>query len=146
MHHTCKFISNILSQIKETISHLKLRSSHVCLTIDGEVYSVFSIPCRECGVFADVGGLVREAERGEGDGGVFKRRSSASHCCVLEGNAVPVGRGHRHTQGGVGDRHILLSAVHQFLPRYLGREGWMEMETVIDGKWEETLWPKPQTN
>lgn len=89
------------------------------ITVDSEVYSVLSVPCRERGVFADVRGLVREAERGECDGGVFKGRSSSLHRCILEGDTIPEGRGHRHTQGRVGDGHILLGAIHQFLPRYL---------------------------
>lgn len=105
--------------------HLKIRSSNICLTIHREVYSVLSVPCRERCVFTDVGGLVGEAEGREGDGGVFKSWSPPPHCCVLEGDTVPVGWGHRHTQGRIGDRHILLSAIHQFLPCYLDEEGWM---------------------
>lgn len=105
-----------------SVAYLKLRSSHIWLTVDSEVNGVLSVPCGERGVFTDVGGLVREAERGEGDGGVLKGRSSSPHCRVLEGDTVPVGWGHGHTQGGVGDRHILLGAVHQFLPCYLAKE------------------------
>ncbi|KAF3840821.1 hypothetical protein F7725_006683 [Dissostichus mawsoni] len=70
----------------------------------------------ERGVFTDVGGLVGEAERGEGDGGVFQRRSPPPHCSVLECDSVPEGRGHGHAQQGVGDGHVLLGAIHQLLP------------------------------
>lgn len=101
----------------------------VCLTIDCEVYSVFPVPCRECGVFTDVGGLVREPERGEGDGGVFKIRSPSPHRCVLEDDAVPVRLGNGHTQGGVGYRHVLLSAIHKLLPCDLEKERWMKCYT-----------------
>lgn len=96
--------------------------SHICLTVDSEVYGVFPVPCGERGVFADVGGLVRQAEGGEGDGGVLKSRSPSPHCCILEGDTVPVGRGHGHTEGRIGDRHVLLCAVNQFLPCYLEKE------------------------
>lgn len=102
--------------------------SKVCLTVDSQVHSVLSVSCGEGGVFADVGGLIREAKWREGDGGVFKSGSSSPHRCVLEGNAVPVGRGHRHTQGWICYCHVLLCAVHQFLPCYLKKERWFTME------------------
>jgi len=89
------------------------------LTVDCEVHSVLSVPCRKRGVFTDVGGLIREPERGEADGCVFQSWSSPPHCCVLKGDAVPVGRGHGHAQRRIGYRHVLLGAVHQFLPCYL---------------------------
>ena len=106
--------------------------SHICLTVDGEVYSVLSVPSGERGVFADVGGLVRQAEGGEGDGGVLKSRSPSPHCCVLEGDAVPVGRGHGHAEGGVGDCHVLLCAVHQFLPCHLEKERCIWVSVIHD--------------
>lgn len=102
--------------------------SKVCLTVDSQVHCVLSVSCGEGGVFADVGGLIREAKWRESDGGVFKSGSSSPHRCVLEGNAVPVGRGHRHTQGWICYCHVLLCAVHQFLPCYLKKEGWFTME------------------
>ena len=119
----------IVSNLGEYESNGSAVSSHSRLTVDSEVHCVFSVPCGERGVFTDVGGLVREAERVEGDGGVFKSRRPSSHCCVLEGDAVPEGRGHGHTQGGIGNRHVLLSAVDQFLPRYLEKEVWITCNT-----------------
>lgn len=89
------------------------------LTIDSQVHHVLSVPRGERGVLADVGGLVRESKQGEGDGGVFQGRSSSPHRGVLEGDTVPVGRCHRHAQRWVGDRHVLLRAIDQFLPGYL---------------------------
>lgn len=63
-------------------------------TVNREVDGVFSVPRWERGVFADVGGLVGQAQRRERDGGVFQIRSTPPHCAVLEGDAVPVRRGH----------------------------------------------------
>lgn len=107
------------------------RGGYVQLTEDSEVYGIFSVPCGERGVFTDVGCLVREAEHREGDCSVFKSRSSSPHRRVLESDTVPVGRGHGHTQGGIGDRHILLSAINQFLPCYLEKEGWMKSRGAL---------------
>lgn len=97
-------------------------SVNICLTVDCEVYSVLSVPCGERGVFTDVGGLVAEAQWREGDSGVLESRRPPPHCSTLKGDAVPVRWRHRHTQGWVGDRHILLGAIHQFLPCYLDDE------------------------
>lgn len=89
------------------------------LTQHGEVYGVLPVPCGERRVFTNVSGLIRKAERRKDDGRVLQRRSSPSDRCVLEGNAVPVRRGHWHTQRWICYRHILLGAVRQFLPCYL---------------------------
>lgn len=103
------------------------------LTVDTEVHGVLSVPRRERGVFADVRGLVRQAQRWEDDGRVFQIWSSSSDCCILEDDSVPVRGGHGHTEGRVGNCNVLLSAVHQFLPRYLQKEGWRK-ELMMDGK------------
>lgn len=112
----------------------------ICLTIDREVYCVFSVPCRERCVFTDISGLVREAEWREGDGGVFKSWSSPPDCPVLEGNTVPVGWGHRDAQGRVGDCHILLRTIHQFLPCYLDKEGWMTGYKHVSDLYPSYMW------
>lgn len=101
-------------------------------TVNREVDGVFPVPRRERGVFADVGGLVGQAQRREGDGGVLQIRSPPPHRAVLEGYTVPVRRGHRHTQGGVGDRHVLLAAVDQLLPCYLNKTAVGFMVSVVD--------------
>lgn len=63
-------------------------------TVNREVDGVLSVPRWERGVFADVGGLVGQAQRREKDGGVFQIRSPPPHRAVLEGDTVPVRRGH----------------------------------------------------
>lgn len=63
-------------------------------TVNREVDGVFSVPRWERGVFADVGGLVGQAQRREGDGGVLQIRSPPPHRAVLEGDAIPVRGGH----------------------------------------------------
>lgn len=112
-----------------------LRSS---LTVDGEVDGVLPVPRWERGVLADVGGLVGQPQRGEGDGGVLQRGRPPPHGAALERHAVPVGRRHRHAQCGIDDGHVLLGAVDQLLPGDLdgggrragGGQEWISVTTV----------------
>lgn len=111
-------------------SSYQVRQWKIYLTIDSEVYCVLSVACGESGVFTDVSGLIRKAERGEGDGGVFEIWCPSPHCTILENDAVPVRRGHGHTQRRICNCHILFSAVYKFLPCYLEEEGWRKQNQI----------------
>lgn len=94
------------------------------LTVNGEVDCVLAVASWEGGVLADVGGLIRQPQVGEGDGGVLKGGRRAPHSRVLEAHALLEGRQHGHTESRVGNGHILLGAIDELLPGDLGDLHW----------------------
>lgn len=90
------------------------------LTIHSQVDHVLPVACRKGGVLADVGGLIRQLQVGEHDGGVFQRGRTVTDRRVLEADPLLEGLQHRHTQGRVGDGDVLFGAVKELLPGDLG--------------------------
>lgn len=61
-----------------------------------------------------------------------------TNSCMFEADPLLEGRQHRHTQGRVGDGHILFGAIEKLLPGYLGDLDWWI--TVAENAAQLHLW------
>lgn len=108
------------------------------LTKHCQVDHVLAVACRKGGVFADIRGFVWQLQAGEHDGGVLQRRRAVANGRLLEADPLFEGRKDRHSEGRVGDGHILFGAVEELLPGHLRDLDWWV--TVDEDAAEFHLW------
>lgn len=113
---------NIRSVIKcqFTVGHGERRA----LTKHRQVDHVLPVACGKGGVFADIGGFVRQLQAGEDDGGVLQRGGAVSNGRLLEADPLFEGWKDGHPEGRVGNGHILFGAVEELLPGHLRDLDW----------------------
>lgn len=94
------------------------------LTKHRQVDHVLPVACREGGVFADIGSFVGQLQAGEDDGGVLQRGGAVSNGRLLEADPLLEGWKDGHSEGRVGNGHILFGAVEELLPGHLRDLDW----------------------